>query len=68
VKAGSYRAGASLASPVMCTVRHGAVVLVVVLAASVLVVADEQYSEHKSQSGGRIGNEHEPLRASNIDT
>src|SRR5262249_40403872 len=41
-----------------CRPRHGAVVLVVV---------DEQNAEHTEQSGG-FGNEHDPLRASNIDT
>jgi hypothetical protein len=34
----------------------------------VLVVAEEQYSEHTEQSGGRFGNEHDPWRASDIFT
>jgi hypothetical protein len=42
-------------------------VLVVVLTAIVLVVVDEQNAEHKEQSG-RIGNEHDPFSASNMET
>jgi hypothetical protein len=42
-------------------------VLVVGLAATVLVVVDEQNPEHKEQSGG-IGKEQFPLSASTMET